>query len=142
MGTNRVTLVRFAIPVVADPTERIRRVKELTSEWRNGRAPALTDVLAKCLNTLPGPIPTSIFGRLLKSVDFVATNVPGSTVPIYLAGAEVTACSGAVLSPGSTRSWGWLRADALHAVPRHHPETPRCTSRCRPPALAGSADPR
>lgn len=77
------------MPVVDDPAARIRRVNELTAEWRNGKAPALTDVLARGLNALPTQLATPIFGNLLKSIDFVATNVPGSPVPLYLAGAEV-----------------------------------------------------
>jgi hypothetical protein len=46
----------------------------------------VTDTIAAGLNLLP----PSYLGGILKHVDFLASNVPGIDVPIYLAGAEVT----------------------------------------------------
>lgn len=35
-------------------------------------------------------LPVAYIGGILKHIDFVASNVPGSPVPIYLTGARVT----------------------------------------------------
>jgi hypothetical protein len=49
----------------------------------------MTDGVAAVLDHLPGIVTTRVFGSMLKHVDFLATNVPGSPVPIYMAGAEI-----------------------------------------------------
>lgn len=88
---NRFTPVRFDLPVgIADPAERLRTLDDLAKARRSDPALALTDTLAAVLNGLPAPVVTSIFGTMLKGVDLVASNVPGSPVPLFLAGAEVT----------------------------------------------------
>ena len=62
---------------------------ELARNWRAEPSLPLTDVIAGTLNSLPGSAATSIFGSMLKAIDFVATNVPGLKQRAYLAGAEV-----------------------------------------------------
>jgi WS/DGAT/MGAT family acyltransferase len=86
-GGNRITLERFAVPVgLADPAERIRRTGERCRLARDDRALPLSDAIAGTLNLLP----SSVVGSMLKHVDFLASNVPGVTVPIYLSGAPVS----------------------------------------------------
>ena len=86
-GGNRITLERFAVPVgLADPAERIRRIGERCRAAQDDRALPLSDAIAGALNLLP----SSVVGSMLKHVDFVASNVPGVNVPIYLAGAPVS----------------------------------------------------
>jgi WS/DGAT/MGAT family acyltransferase len=90
LGSNRFTPARFVVPVgITDPTMRIHALRQLVREWRAEPAIAWTDTLASGLNRLPRPLVTSIFGGMLKNVDFVATNVPGLPVPMYLGGAEI-----------------------------------------------------
>ncbi len=90
-GGNRFTPARFPVPLLpADPAVRLREIGARTRAWRHEPAIALTDTLAAVLNRLPTTMSTALFGSMLKGVDFVATNVPGSPVPVYLAGAEVT----------------------------------------------------
>jgi WS/DGAT/MGAT family acyltransferase len=90
LGSNRFTPARFAVPVgITDPTRRIRTLGRLVREWRAEPAIGWTDALASGLNRLPKPLVVSIFGGMLKNVDFVATNVPGLPVPMYLGGAEI-----------------------------------------------------
>ena len=86
-GGNRITLERFAVPVgLADPAERIRRTGERCRAARDDRALPHSDAIAGTLNLLP----SNVVGSMLKHVDFLASNVPGVNVPIYLAGAPVS----------------------------------------------------
>ena len=86
-GGNRITLERFSVPVgLADPAERIRRTGERCRAARDDRALPLSDAIAGTLNLLP----SNVVGSMLKHVDFLASNVPGVNVPIYLAGAPVS----------------------------------------------------
>lgn len=90
LGSNRITLVRFVAALDGgDVRARFDRIREQVAEWREGPAPAITDLLTRVLNALPGPAVTAIFGGMLKNVDFVATNVQGFPIPFYVAGAEV-----------------------------------------------------
>ncbi|HET9732376.1 MAG TPA: wax ester/triacylglycerol synthase family O-acyltransferase [Acidimicrobiales bacterium] len=90
LGGNRFTPVRFPVPVaIADPVERMKAVHNLVKAWREGPAMPLTDRLAAVLNALPPAVTTQVFGQMLKNVDFVATNIPGYPVTVYLAGAEI-----------------------------------------------------
>ena len=47
---------------------------------------SVTETIAGALNMLP----VGYVGGILKHVDFVASNVPGAPVPVYLAGSKVT----------------------------------------------------
>jgi hypothetical protein len=90
LGGNRFVPVRFALPVhVSDPQERMRVLGDLSRQWREEPAMALTDVLATALNLLPAHLVTAVFGGMLKNIDFVATNVPGFSAVVYLGGAGV-----------------------------------------------------
>lgn len=87
LGGNRITLARFTLPLdVTDPTELMHRVDETVEAWRNEPAVPLSGTIAGLLNLLP----PSFLGAMFKHVDFLASNIPGTPVPIYLAGAEVT----------------------------------------------------
>ncbi|HET6809409.1 MAG TPA: wax ester/triacylglycerol synthase domain-containing protein [Acidimicrobiales bacterium] len=129
-GGNRFTPVRFVVPLGTghDPGAQARRIGSLVREWRDGRAPALTDRLAAVLCRLPDDALTDLFGRMLKNVDFVATNVPGLPVPMYLAGAELVRqyafapLTGAAVNVALLSHTRWacigVNADAV-AVPDH-----------------------
>ena len=90
-GSNRFTPARFTLPVgTVDARERMRELGELARRWRKEPSLPLTNVIANAFNRLPVTAATSILGSMLKAIDFVATNVPGSKGRTYLAGAEVT----------------------------------------------------
>jgi diacylglycerol O-acyltransferase len=90
MAGNRFTPVRFDLPLGPDdPVARMRALGALARERRKDPALALTDTLAGVLRTLPPPVLTQVFGSMLKGVDVVASNVPGSPVPMSIAGAGV-----------------------------------------------------
>ncbi len=85
-GGNRITLMRFAVPVDAtDPASRIRVLHERASASREEPSIPLTNAIAGMLNLLPN----RLVGSMLKHVDFLASNVPGLSAPIYVGGARV-----------------------------------------------------
>jgi diacylglycerol O-acyltransferase / wax synthase len=85
-GGNRITLMRFGVPVDApDPATRIRVLHERATASRAEPAIALTNAIAGMLNLLPH----GLIGGMLKHVDFVASNVPGLGLPIFVGGARV-----------------------------------------------------
>lgn len=88
MGGNRITLMRFDVPAgVADPAEQIRQIHERSGKMRHERSVPYTQLIAGGLNLMP----RSYIGSILRHVDFVASDVPGIPVPVYLGGAPVRA---------------------------------------------------
>ena len=85
-GGNHITLARFDVPVgVADPAERISETRERTTRVRNERSTPYIQIIAGAMNLMP----RSYIGSVLRKVDFLASDVPGVPVPVYLAGAKV-----------------------------------------------------
>jgi WS/DGAT/MGAT family acyltransferase len=89
---NQFAPVRFAIPVgLIDPVERMAEIRRrIAAERAEPSLPAL-DVIAGALNRLPAPVATSAFGAMLKTVDFITSNVPGPRFPVYVSGARILA---------------------------------------------------
>ena len=86
IGGNRITLMRFKVPVgLVDPGERMRETRDRCEPMKADRSLPFTDLLAGVLNLLP----RAYVGGMLKHIDFLASNVPGVPVPLYLSGARV-----------------------------------------------------
>ena len=86
-GGNRITLERFKVPMaVLDAGERVRLMGQRCRLARDDRAQPLSNAIAGVLALLP----TSVIGSMLKHIDFIASNVPGADIPIFLAGAPVS----------------------------------------------------
>ncbi len=86
LGGNRITLIRFAVPVSdPDPASRIRSMSHLCRAAQQERSLPLTNTIAGALNLLPRGTVSS----MLKRIDFVASDVPGFPFPVYLAGAQM-----------------------------------------------------
>ncbi len=86
IGGNRITLMRFDVPVgLADPAQRIGAIQERTSRMRNEKSLPYTQLIAGALNLMP----RWYIGLILRHVDFLASDVPGVPVPVYLGGAKV-----------------------------------------------------
>ncbi len=86
-GDNRTALERFVVPVAGtDPGTRVKTTGWQCRAARYEEALPLSDTVAGLLNLLP----SGVVGSLFKHVDFQASNIPGASVPIYLAGARVT----------------------------------------------------
>jgi WS/DGAT/MGAT family acyltransferase len=85
-GGNRITLMRFLVPVGnADVLSRVRVLHDRAASSRAEPSIPLTNAIAGLLNLLP----TGLIGSMLKHVDFLASNVPGLAAPIFVAGARV-----------------------------------------------------
>lgn len=88
MGGNRITLMRFDVPVgEADPARRIKAIHRLVSAARQERSLPHTQLIAGVLNLMP----RRYLGSVLRHVDFLASDVPGVPVPVFLGGAPVRA---------------------------------------------------
>ncbi len=86
MGGNRITLMRFDVPVgVVDPIQRIRQIHEKTRRVRQEKSVPYTQWIAGALNM----VPRWYIGAILRHVDFVCSDVPGIPVPVFLGGAKV-----------------------------------------------------
>ena len=88
MGGNRITLMRFDVPVgEPDPAKRIRAIHERTDAVRHERSLPYTQLIAGALNLMP----RRYIGSILRHVDFLCSDVPGVPVPVFLGGAAVRA---------------------------------------------------
>ncbi len=86
IGGNRITLARFALPLdIPDTADLMRTLDAVVAGWRREPAIALSSAIAATFNRLPVGLLTPMF----KHVDFIASDVPGSPVPLYVSGAEV-----------------------------------------------------
>ena len=86
VGGNRITLERFTVPVgQPDVSARVRETGWRCRAARHEEALPLSDLVAGVLNLLP----SSVIGSMLKHVDFLASDVPGVPVPLFLGGAPV-----------------------------------------------------
>ncbi len=83
---NMISLQRLTVPVAEpDPASRMKQVHRVAVAARNEPSLPVTDVIAGALNLLP----SAYVGGVLKHIDFLASNVPGSPVPIYVAGSKI-----------------------------------------------------
>jgi WS/DGAT/MGAT family acyltransferase len=84
---NKITLLRLTMPAgEPHPVARMRLLHRVALAAREEPSLSVTGAIAGALNLLP----VGYVGGILKHADFVASNVPGPPVPIYIAGAEVT----------------------------------------------------
>jgi len=78
--------MRFKVPVdVAEPSKRMAEIHRRCDSVKADRSLPFTNAIAGVLNLLP----RAYIGGMLKHVDFLASNVPGIRVPLYLPGARV-----------------------------------------------------
>lgn len=85
-GGNHVTVTRFVVPVdEATVAERIRDLHAVVEGVRNEKAMDHTEAMAGFLNLMP----KGVIGTMLKGVDFLASNVPGVPMPMWLEGVPV-----------------------------------------------------
>ncbi len=91
-GANQFLPTRFEVPLaIDDPRDHVLAIRALVRSQRDEPALALVEPLAGVISRLPRSVLTNLFGAVLRGQDFLASNVPGVPVPVYFAGAEVTA---------------------------------------------------
>jgi diacylglycerol O-acyltransferase / wax synthase len=84
---NRITLLRLAVPAgEPDPATRMRLLHCVGKAAREEPSLSVTGAIAGALNLLP----VGYVGGILKHADFVASNLPGTPIPVYVAGGKVT----------------------------------------------------
>lgn len=92
---NQFAPARFAIPVgVEDPIERMRILHQRVIEQRSEPALPFTEEVSSVLARLPRAISVGLIGSMLKAIDLVTSNVPGSPFPVYCSGARIEAMVG------------------------------------------------
>ena len=75
--------------VVVDPATRMRLLHRIAQAAREERSLPVTGAIAGALNLLP----VGYVAAILKRADFVASNVPGVPMPVYVAGSKITGMS-------------------------------------------------
>jgi diacylglycerol O-acyltransferase len=72
----------------------MRAIRTVVAEPRAEPALGLIADVSGVLNRLPASVTTSLFGSMLKGVDFVTSNVPGPRFDVYLSGARLESVFG------------------------------------------------
>ncbi len=89
---NHFVPTRFVVPLqIEDPADMMRAVRALVAEQRAEPALDLVDGLSAVARRLPQRAQLGLLGGMLRSVDVIASNVPGVPIPLYLAGAKMEA---------------------------------------------------
>ena len=87
---NSFVPARFQIAADSDdPVDALRETHDRLQEIVHEPAYALVDPLSALLNRFPTTVTTGIFGSMMRGLDFQASNVPGSPLPMYLLGRQV-----------------------------------------------------
>jgi len=87
---NQFAPARFSVPIgIEDPAERMSRIGELVAEQRGEPALPHLDQITGVLGRLPLRMTVGLLGSMLKSIDFVTSNVPGPPFPVFAGGAHV-----------------------------------------------------
>ena len=85
---NEFSPARFRLPVsLGDTTDLLEMARDVTQTQRNEPGLSLADPLARVLNTLPATLVVPAFEYVMRGIDVVVSNVPGSPIPLYVAGA-------------------------------------------------------
>jgi diacylglycerol O-acyltransferase / wax synthase len=89
-GANAFTLARLLVPTAEMPiVERFLAIDEATKAARQSSKDAGLDTLAAVTTALPTSLITRLARQQATTVDFATSNVKGSPVPVYVAGAQL-----------------------------------------------------
>jgi WS/DGAT/MGAT family acyltransferase len=87
---NQFVPARFTVPVaIADPVERMQEIRRRVASQRGEPSLPLFEEISGMLSRLPRSLSVSLFGSMLKAIDFVTSNVPGPPFPVFASGALV-----------------------------------------------------
>jgi WS/DGAT/MGAT family acyltransferase len=89
-GANAFSLVRMLVPTGDMPIgERFAAIQEATTAAREQSKSAGLDTLAAIAASLPTSLVTRLARQQAQTVDFATSNVKGSPIPMYAAGAQL-----------------------------------------------------
>ena len=89
-GGNAFTLARLLVPTGEMPiAERFLAIDEATKAARESTKDAGLDTLAAVTTALPTSLITRLARQQSNTIDFATSNVKGSPVPVYVAGAQL-----------------------------------------------------
>ena len=88
---NNWTPTRAEFPLdVVDPDELMRRVRGTVARLRTETGYGVLSGMTGTLRRMPASMVASLFASMARGIDVAASNVPGSPIPIHLAGRQVT----------------------------------------------------
>jgi diacylglycerol O-acyltransferase / wax synthase len=89
-GANAFSLVRMLVPTATMPIdERFRAIHEASQSAVANTSNASLETLAAFASTLPTSIVTRLARQQAQTIDFATSNVKGSPIPMYVAGAQL-----------------------------------------------------
>jgi diacylglycerol O-acyltransferase / wax synthase len=89
-GGNAFSLVRMLVPAGDMPiAERFAAIQEASSVAREESATAGLDTIAALASALPTSVVTRLARQQAQTIDFATSNVKGSPIPMYVAGAQL-----------------------------------------------------
>jgi len=87
---NCFGVVAVELPVgLKNPLARVREIHRRMQALRNSYEPPVTLGLIEALGYAPQMVQDTVFDLLLSRATAVMTNVPGTQMPLYLAGSEI-----------------------------------------------------
>jgi WS/DGAT/MGAT family acyltransferase len=93
VAANRFVPARVVVPIqpADDPVELFAAVRGQLEDVKDETALTLAEGLAGVVSSLPTPLLIAMTRTQTRTVDFAASNLRGSPVPLYLAGARILA---------------------------------------------------
>jgi WS/DGAT/MGAT family acyltransferase len=89
-GSNAFSVARVLVPTGEMPIEeRFRAIHEATQMAREASKTAGLDAIATLTSVLPTSLITRLARQQAQTIDFATSNVKGSPVPCYIAGAQL-----------------------------------------------------
>jgi WS/DGAT/MGAT family acyltransferase len=89
-GANAFSLARLLVPTGEMPiAERFLAIHEATQMARETSKTAGLDAIAALASTLPTSVITRLARQQAQTIDFATSNVKGSPVPVFVAGAQL-----------------------------------------------------
>jgi diacylglycerol O-acyltransferase len=86
---NQFSPTRFRLPVsLTDTVQLLEMARDITQAQKAEPGLSLTDSVARAVNTLPAALVVPAFEHVMRGIDVVVSNVPGSPIPLYVAGAR------------------------------------------------------
>jgi hypothetical protein len=96
--SNAVSIARFPMPVAGlTIDDRMKSAHDLVAQWKAEPAIRLADPLAEVSWFVPVPM----LAHAARASDVTTSNVPGPPIPLYLAGARMTAAFPLVATIGA-----------------------------------------